>query len=124
MSNPSSHPEHNYAAPLLEVLMNQATGVGKLRRVTPISLERLSKFKGVPSLRTLQELKCKHMLTDNDSSPSTKIGRPELLPEPERLITGGWALRRLEKGNIVTGQSIIAFLEVRIFYPQLFPHYV
>jgi hypothetical protein len=121
----STRPEHNYPPQTQELVVSMANGVGKSGRVTPIAPKTIVKFKGAPSLSTVELWRQKRSASTSEPSLPTKRGRQEILPRPEQLITGGWALRQLEKGKIVSIQRIRTFIKVRspkstIFQPSSF----
>lgn len=111
-SGGSSRPEHNYPPTLQQLLVNMTNGIGKGGNVTPISAKRVVQFQGAPSLSTLELWRNKKRISTELDSRPTKIGRPTKVPEPESLITGGWTLRQLEKGKIVTGERVVGFMKV------------
>ena len=111
-SSSGSRPEHNYPLMLQHLLVNLADGVGKGGSVTPIPVKRLASFEGAPAVSTLELWRATKRSCSTLPSKEVAQGRPPTVPEPERRITVGWVLRRLQKGKIVTGRDIIAFMKV------------
>lgn len=107
-----ARPEHNYPPTLVSLVVNMAEGNGKTGPVRAMSAKRLASFAGAPSLRTIELWRKRARTSSMDSTSTSPQGRPPLLSEAEKNIIGGWALRRVQAGKLVSIRAIQAFSKV------------
>lgn len=107
-----SRPAENYPDALVRLVVNMVEGTGKDAAVRPIAPKRIAQFDGAPSERTIRGWRKKYRSSESSSTEISARGRPPLLSEPEKFITGGWAIARVKAGKIVSIRHVKAFILV------------